>query len=482
MALGPRVRSAQVAGVRDLTSNRVLHGSIGRALFALAAPVIAGEALHIAFHLIDVVWVGRLGAWATAAVMTSMYSVWMALSLANLVCIGLAAHVSRAIGAGDRTHAGHVVAQAIWLALGLSFLIVLLGGAGAQLLFRIVGTDPQLSAAGTGYLRTLALGMPFSFLYLTAGAAMRACGNTRVPMIVTGTFVLANAVLAPFLIYGVGPFPRLGVPGSALATVCCMAGAVVVYGILLARRHPDLPFNARSLARPDPATLASLVRVGAPYCAIGTLFSIVYLWYSHVLAPFGDAAIAVLGIGNRLESITYLTADGFAVATSTFVGQNLGAGNARRAERGAWRAVRIMSAIGAGLGLVFLIVPDPLLSAFTRDPEVLRIGVAYLRILSICQIFTGLEGAIGGGFAGAGNTVPPMIVHVFFGIVRIPLATWAVFGLGLGLYGVAWTMSLTCILRGIVLALWFRRGRWKEQKLHGVRPLPPSEEPEPTGV
>lgn len=461
----------------------VLTGSIGRALFVLAGPVILAEALHTLFHIVDVAWVGPLGAWATGAIVTSMFSLWMAFSLANLVTTGLAAHVSRAIGAGDRARAGHAVAQALWLCLILSVPVMILGVPGARLLFRILGTDARVTEAGTGYLQVIVLGMPFSFLYLTAGAVMRACGNTLTPMKVTASSVAANVVLAPLLIYGPGPFPRLGVPGSAIATVISMAGAVAAYAVLFLRRHPDLPINVASLRRLDGAMLGSLARVGVPYCLIGMLYSVVYLFYAKIAAHSGDAALAVLGIGNRLESITYLTAEGFAVATSTFVGQNLGARNPPRAEQGAWRAMRIMSGLGALIGVAFLVVPSLMLRAFTSDTTALELGVPYLRILAICQIFTGLEGAVGGGFVGAGDTVPPMLIHVAFALVRFPLAAWAGLQLGFGIYGIAWTMSLTCILRGVLLALWFRRGKWKEKKLPGsLRPFPSPEEPETTMI
>lgn len=465
------------------TRSDVLTGSIGKALFVLAGPVILAEALHTLFHIVDVAWVGPLGAWATGAIVTSMFSLWMAFSLVNLVTTGLAAHVSRAIGAGDRKHAGHAVAQALWLCLILSVPVMILGVPGARLLFQILGTDARVSQAGTEYLQIIVLGMPFSFLYLTAGAVMRACGNTMTPMKITASSVAANVVLAPLFIYGPGPFPQLGVPGSAIATVISMAGAVAAYAVLLLRRHPDLPISGPSLRRLDGAMLGSLARVGVPYCLIGMLYSIVYLFYAKIAAHSGDAALAILGIGNRLESITYLTAEGFAVATSTFVGQNLGAKNPARAEQGAWRAMRIMSALGAVIGLAFLVAPGLLLRCFTSDPEALALGVPYLRILAICQIFTGLEGAVGGGFVGAGDTVPPMLIHVGFALVRFPLGAWAGLQLGYGIYGIAWTMSLTCILRGVLLAFWFRRGKWKAKKLPGsLRPFPSPEEPETTMI
>lgn len=444
---------------------KVLHGPVVPTILALAGPVIAGEAIHTAFHMVDMAWVGPLGAWATGAIATSMFTLWLGFACANMVCTGLVAHVSRAIGAGDRTLAGRAVAQGLLLALGLGCVMAVAGALGASHLFALVGTDPRTSAAGAAYLRTVLLGSPAAFLYLACGAVMRACGNTRTPLYVTASALAGNALLAPFLIFGWGPFPELSVMGSGVATVICMAGAVVAYAALIARGHHDLPLHRASLRRPDPTTMLSIARVGAPVAAVSALFSLVYLWYAHLASSFGDAALAVLGIGNRLESLTYLSADGFAVATATFVGQNLGAGNPTRAEHGAWRATGIMTVGGGLLTLLFLAFPAQLLDVFTNDPAAIALGVPYMRVLGICQIFTALEGVLSGGFAGAGDTVPPMTVHVAFALLRLPLALWAVRDLGLGPVGIAWVISLTCIVRATILAAWFRRGHWKSRML-----------------
>ncbi|MFN7971857.1 MAG: MATE family efflux transporter [Acidobacteriota bacterium] len=452
------------------TDRSITRGAIGPVLLRLAGPVIAAEAIHTAFHLVDVAWVGPLGAWASGAIMTSMFTLWMAFSLGNLVTTGLTAHVSRAIGAGDRERAGHAVAQGFHLCVALALVVMAAGYAGAPRLFTLLGEAPRTAAAGTAYLRIITLGAPMSFLYLMGGSVMRACGNTVTPMIVTGSALALNAALAPFLIYGWAGAPRLGVAGSAVATIFCMALACAAYVVLALAGHPALPLSIASLRRLDGAMLGSLVKVGAPSTAIGALFSIVYLWYAKLAGPFGDAAVAVLGIGNRIESITYLTADGFAIAAATFVGQNLGGRDPLRAEKGAWLATGIMSAIGGALMALFLLAPGPLLDAFTNDAEVIRMGVPYLRILALCQVFTGLEGVIGGGFAGAGNTVPPMAIHVAFALLRIPMAAWAVGRLGLT--GIAWVISLTCIVRAMMLAFWFSRGAWKRRVLPGTETAP----------
>lgn len=465
-----------------MPSPDITRGPIGPTLVTLAWPVIAGEALHTAFHLVDIAWVGPLGAWATGAIMTSMFTLWIALALMNLVGVGLTAHVSRAIGSGRRERAGAVVAQALWLAMMLGLIVAAAGWSFSHALFRQLVEDEQVAQAGGDYLRIVSLGLPLTFVYGTAASAMRACGNTRMPLALGGLAVLANIALAPVFIYGIGPVPALGVAGSAIATVLCQAGAAAGFLVVALRRHPDLPIDTVSLRRPDMHEIASLARIGAPYFGVGALFSLVYLWYAHVASAFGAAALAILGIGNRLESITYLSADGFAVAASTFVGQNLGAKNPARAERGAWHAAGLMSAAAVVVGLAMFAFPLPLVGLFTRDPEVLLLAVPWMRVLALCQVFTALEGVIGGGFAGAGDTMPPMIVHVAVAIARVPLASAAAFGLGLGPMGIAWTMTLTCIVRACILAWWFRRGRWKSMELPGEKARLPAPEAVDAGV
>lgn len=457
----------------------ITTGPIRPALVRLAWPVIASEALHVAFHLVDIAWVRPLGSWATAAIMTSMFTLWTAFAVANLVGTGLTAHAARAIGAGDRERAGRAHAQAILLALALSVIVTTAGVVGAPFLFRALTDDPQVREAGIAYLRTFSFGMPFLFLHAALQAALRACGNTRLVLAVDGLAVVGNMILAPFLIFGWGPFPAWGVQGSAVATVACMAGSTLVLLRMAWRGHPDMPLAVKDLLAPNLGAMLALARVGAPHAAIGALFSLVYLWYAKLAGAEGAAALAVLGIGNRLESLTYLSADGFGVASATFVGQNLGARNPERAEQGAWQAARIMTGIGLVVTLLMLAVPGLLLQPFTTDPAALAVGETYIRILALCQLFTAIEGAIGGAFAGAGDTVPPMLIHVGFAILRIPLASAAVPFLG-GLMAVGWTMTLTCIVRGSLMALWFRRGRWKTRELKGfgATPLPSPEAPD----
>jgi len=472
--------SAEAIPVRSF--DYITKGPVGQAVVRLAWPVVLAEALHTLFHIVDIAWVGRLGAWATAAIASSMFALWTVFAVANLVATGLTAQVSRSLGAGDRERAGHANAQAMLFAFGLGCIVALLCWLLAGRLFVALGATPAVARAGGRFLTIYGAGAPFSFLYTTSSAAMRASGDTRTPMIITASALAANAALDPLLIYGWGPFPRWEVAGAACATVLCQTAAAAAFLTLASRRHPAFPLEPRSLLRLDARVIGLQARIGAPYCLVGTLFSLNYLLFSAVAARFGDAALAVIGISNRLESITYLAADGFAVAAATLVGQNLGASRPERAERGAWLATATVSAAAAGLTLILLLFPRELFRIFTPDPAVIGLGAGYLRILALCQVATAVEGVLGGVFAGAGDTVPPMTIHLLFGAARPGLAYALAVGLGLGLTGIALTISITCILRAALLLAIFLRGGWKRHRLPGwiPPPLPAEDAPDLT--
>jgi putative MATE family efflux protein len=443
-----------------MTTRSITEGPIFGTVLRLAWPVIVGEALHTAFHITDTAWVSGLGTDATAALTTSMFVVWVQLALAALVNTGLTAHVSQNVGAGNPAAAGQVATQGAHLAFLLGIVLAGVGWLGAPWIFQRIGAPAGVREQAVEYVRVLSLGSPAAFLYLSSAATMRATGDTRTPLRITAVSVVANAALTPFFVYVL----HMGVTGAAAATVICELGATIAFARLALRGHPALPFDRATLGRFDWRAIGSLARVGTPYCVVISLFSIVYLVFSWLAATFGAVAMAVVGIGNRLESLCYLTADGFAAAAATMVGQNLGAGNVARARRSAWHATGAMSVAAAVLTILFVAIPEPLMALFTRDPAVIAQGAVYLRILAVCQIATGVEGVLAGGFAGAGDTVPPLVIHAAISIVRIPLAWWLAIQMKMGLEGVAWTISGTCVLRGAVIALLFLRGGWARRR------------------
>lgn len=443
----------------------LIEGSIPAAVFKLAWPVAISMGLHTAFHVVNLMWIGRLGASALAAVSTAYFATWLIYALTDLVSFGVTAFVSRRIGERRPELAGEATAHALGIALVLYVLVATTWLLGATPLFRVLGTAPEVGHEGIRYLRLFAAGSLPAFIAFTLEASLRASGDTRTPMRVMLMAVGLNIVLDPLLIFGIGPLPRLGVAGAVLATVISMTLAAVTLVRYFASPRRPFAIPWRRVLESDRALVLSIVRVGAPPAFAGALFSVVYLFLSAFAARMGTVTVAALGIGNRLESLTFLTAGGFEVAASTLVGQALGAGIPRRAERSAWTAAGLMACCATLIGVAMLLASRPLASLFTDDPEVVEETVRFLRILAPCQIFMGIEIPLMGAFTGAGNTMPPTLISVPISILRIPMAWVLSQTLGWGPAGIWWTVSTTCCLRGALMAWWFRRNRWMRGRI-----------------
>ncbi len=441
------------------------RGPLVRALLRLAVPIVIMQSCHTAFHLVNVMWVGRLGADATAAITTSFFFLWTLYAFADITGVGTTATVSRHVGAGDRAAAGYASAQGALLATLIGLTLTVVGLLTVGPLFRLIGAAPHVQGIAIGYLRITLCGAAISMLYVWAESTMRAAGDTRTPLIVVAGCLGLNALLDPLLIFGLGPVPAFGVQGAAWATVLSQTVAVVWFAALAWRRHPAFPLDFAALSRFAPRYAFALGRIGVPYALIGILFSAVYLFFAHVAARFGTPAVAVVGVSNRIESVTYLVAVGFGLACEAMVGQNLGASRADRASRAAWISAGLMAAFGAVGMVVMWLAPAALLSVFTSDPEVIRMGVPYLWILALNQVFTGIELVLNGAFSGAGDTLPPMLISTSISALRVPLAWWFAVTLGFGLPGLAWVITITCVARTVFLALWFRRGAWRTKAL-----------------
>jgi putative MATE family efflux protein len=329
-------------------------------------------------------------------------------------------------------------------------------------LFALLFDDPAIQSMGATYLSLLALLTPVLFLVFTFEAIFRACGDTRTPMLVLGAGSILNLVLDPFLILGWGPFPRLEVKGAVLALVISETLVLLAYAVLAARGRVPIPVEWRRLpASFDPAFGSRIVSIGIPHAVTGTLFSVIYLFLSRITGTFGTIPLAALGVVNRLESLNYLTSVAMGMGVAAMVGQNLGGGRIDRAEKAAHRGAMIITAVTGAMTVIFLVWPGPIVNLFIPGEEAARVGGLFLRIVALSQIFMGWEIVYGGAFTGAGNTIPPMVAAVVTSALRVPMAIILSRPEHFGAAGVWWTVTLTCIARGLAIAGWFRLGRWK---------------------
>jgi putative MATE family efflux protein len=411
-------------------------------------------ACHFSFNLIDSIWVGRLiGPAALAAVSTAGFYIWVALSLGEMVEIGLIAVAARRHGESNPEQAARAAAAAVAYALLAGLLVSLAGWALMDTMFRVMRVPAEVATLGHAYLSTWLLGGPLVFGFFALEATFRAAGDTRTPFLMLAGSVCVSILLDPFLIIGLGPFPRLGVEGAALASVMVRGGGFLV-GLVIALRRGLLRIEA-----PDWRSLPTIIRIGAPLSLAGVLLSLIYMWLTRFTSRFGTAALAALGVGHKMEGLGFIAISGFSLAASALVGQNLGARQEARAKEAVRLTVGYCLVVTVTTAVAFLLVPQRLVGLFTRDPQVIQDGVLYLRVISAAQIGQSFELILEGALAGAGYTFWPQIVSTTLTTLRIPLAAW--WSRAFGLLGIWLALSVTAISRGVAMILFWRGGRWR---------------------
>ena len=447
-----------------------LTDPVPRALFRLAVPILASHLLRLSYQWVDAFWVRGLGVDATAAVTTSVFFLWTFQALNDMVLVGTVAFVAQLLGAGQIQRAGYASYLGLRASVGVGVLGIAVGLFLARPLFGLLTADPGALEQGSTYLRIIMLGSPLFLFSLTAESVMRAAGDARTPLAVDAVAVGLNLALDPLLIYGFAFVPGLGVAGAAIATVTAQGVAALTYAWLAWRRHPSLPLSRT--APGAPLRMRAVLRVGMPAAAIAALFSVVYVAFGASAGRFGPASLAVIGMVQRLESIEFLVALAIGLAGSTMVGQNLGAGRPDRAVLSIKTGMRWITIFAGVSAIVMIAFPSFLLSLFTADPEAIRLGVPYLRIVALCTVMNGLEIVVAESVLGSGHTMAVSVIFTVFSLIRLPLAFIVPAWGDLGVVGIAWVIAVTCVLRSIFILGWAARGTWKSG-LAGSVPLGP---------
>ena len=421
---------------------------------------MVGESI---FAVVDAFFISRLG----PAALASAGLTETALDLVYAVAIGFSfavtAVVSRRCGEKDRRGAARTAVQAIGLGVVVS---VVLGGLGVWFagdILRLMGAEAETVAVGTTHARIMYAGMATILLLFLNNAILRGAGDAQAAMRALWLSNGINIVLDPLLIFGIGPFPELGLPGAAVATTIGR-GTGVLYQFHVLTRGARLRIRRADIARDWPV-LKNLGRVSVG--GIGQMLADMLPWILliRIISSFGTIAVAGWVIAIRIALFVILPCWGLSNAASTLVGQNLGAGKPERAERAVWiTAGWNMLFMGAVTGLFVGFAPR-LAGIFTTDPEVLAIAAAALRIVAYGYVLYALGMVMRQAFNGAGDTrTPTWIDLICFWAIEIPLA-WMLSRTGLGVEGAFWAVAMAYSLSAIVSWLWFRRGKWK---LHQV--------------
>lgn len=446
----------------------LLEGPIFPALTKLALPIMATGLVQMAYNMIDMIWIGRMGSAAVAAVGAAGMFMWLSNSLTTLAKTGGQIKVGHMLGAGEEERAVQFATSSFQLAVvfALAYSAVMLLFTGQMISFFKLNS-PQVVADAETYLRIVSLGIVFSFLNQIFTGIMTAMGNSQTTFTATTAGLVINIVLDPILIFGVGPIPAMGVAGAALATV--FAQAVVTVLFLIAGMKDNVIFrHVRLFSKPDWSSIKVILGLGLPTALQNMVFTGISMIIARLIAGWGDAAVAVQKVGSQIESISWMTADGFAAAVNSFVAQNHGANNEKRVYKGYATAMGVVLLWGFFCTCVLTFVPGPIFQIFIPEAEVLPMGVNYLKILALSQLLMCVEITTAGAFQGLGRTMPPSVVGIVFTAARIPMAM-VLMSTAMGLNGVWWSITISSNLKGLVLFIWFmifvyrRRKKMAEQ-------------------
>jgi putative MATE family efflux protein len=458
LPVGPHEGLAPVAVTNEWEAAHLIADPLPRTIARVALPAVASSLLMTLFFSVDTYWIGtRVGASALAAASTAVFWIWLLVSIAEMVSVGLTAVASRRYGEGRGAEAARIAGDALMLALVLGAVCGATGLALLPHLFAVMHTPPEVTALGVRYLGTYLFGAPLIFGFFAVDAAFRAAGDTRTSFLLLSASVAVTLVLDPVLIVGWGPIPPLGVSGAAIATVSTRAVAFALGVAIVGRR------GVLKIGRPDWRTLAAVARVGLPTAVTGVVFSLIYVLVTRTATQFGTPALAALGIGHRVESWLFMIGVGFGAATAAIVGQNLGAGRTDRAARAGWLSVGFCSVFGVVACALELAAPRWFASIFSHDPAVIAEAATYLRIAAVSQLGICAEIVLEGALGGAGYTLAPMLTSTLVTASRIPLAAWAAARYGSA--GLWWTIALTALGRAIGMVAIWRSGRWKRSSV-----------------
>jgi len=446
-------------------SNDLTRGKIFTSILFLALPIMGTSFVQMAYNLTDMIWIGKLGSDATAAVGTAGFYMWFAMGLIFLCRIGAEVLVSQSVGRKDLVATKKIVQNVLQMVLVfalISMTIVLLFKTELIAFFNI--RETHVVEAATTYLSIVALGFVFTFLNPIFTAIFNGYGKSGVPFAINTIGLVFNIVFDPLLIFGVGPFPKLGVAGAAIATVLAQLVVTVVF-IIYIKSNKDIHMfeGLHIFNKPDFTKVKEIAKIGLPAGVQSILFTLIAMFIARIIADWGAVAIAVQKVGSQIESVSWMTASGFATATSTFVGQNYGAKRYDRIKQGYRISLIIMAIIGFITTALILTFPSQIFKIFIDEPVALKEGIIYLKILGFSQLFMCIEIVTNGAFNGLGKTMYPAVNSIIFNALRIPLAL-ILSATALSLSGVWWSITISSILKGMIIVLLFVTGLSKVKK------------------
>lgn len=427
-------------------------GSIAGALLSLSFPIILTNLIQTAYGMIDMIWIGKLGSGAVAAIGTSSFFINLALAIFTLIVIGTGVKLSHSMGEGKEDTRKTYINNGLILSFILATVYILF-----LLVFKdsLIGfyelNDIEVETMAKSYLVVSGIGIIFMYFNSLLTTIFNSYGNSKMPFRANAIGFLFNIVLDPILIFGFGVFEGLGVTGAALATLFSRGIVFLVFLKYSKGIFKEL-FNDFRI-RWNEAFL--VIKLGLPIAAQRVTFTLISITIAKIVADFGATAIAVQKVGVQIESISYITIGGLQGAIAAYTGQNFGMNKLKRIKEGYIRGLAMTVLFGLTISVIFIVFPKEIFGIFLNSPEALEMGANYMRILGLSQVFMCMELFTVGAFNGIGKTFIPPIISIVFSALRIPfaiiLSNQALFGLD----GIWLSISVSSVFKGVILVILF---------------------------
>lgn len=428
----------------------LLKGPIFLTLMKLALPIMGTSLIQMAYNLTDMIWIGRLGANAVAAVGSAGMYMWLSNGISTLAKMGGQVCVGQAIGANHKKEATSYASSTLQLGIvfGIIYgIITVLFHSQMIGFFHLTSSDVIKNAEI--YLIITCGFVVINFINQIFTSLMTAIGNSHHPFIATTIGLVINIILDPLLIFGL----NMGVMGAALATVVAQ-GIVMGMMIYYARKDKVLFDEVHIKYKNSFVIFQKIIKIGLPTGIQSMCFTFISMIIARFIAGYGDVAIAVQKVGSQIESISWMSAEGFGNALNAFVAQNYGAKSIERVKKGTFSALKTCIIWGVFTTLVLLIFPQVIFQIFISEKDVIPLGVDYLQILAFSQLFMCIESTLAGALNGLGKTFIPSFVSITLTAARIPLVM-ILSSTFLAMNGIWWAISISSIAKGIVIGICF---------------------------
>jgi len=447
-------------------SSQLLEGPILKSLVILSVPIVLANVLQAAYQLTDAFWVGRLGGAAVASVSVSFPIIFLSIAVGAGLAVAGSTLIAQYVGAKKVDMVNHVAAQTLLMVAITSVVLGAIGYFLTPTLLHLMGVAPDVYAHALGFMRVSFIGLVFTFGFAMFQSIMRGIGQVTMPMyIVLGT-VLLNFILDPLLIFGYGSFSGHGVMGAALATLGTQGAAALIGLTILFKGKYQIHLKLLDF-KPDFSFIKKAFLLGFPASIEQSARALGITIMTFLIASFGTLTVASYGVGSNILQFVLIPALGLSMSISVLVGQNIGAGNIKRASEIA-RLGAIISFIGLTIiGMIIFIFASPLIAFFVpNDAVIIATGATFVRIMSLTFGFMGIQLALSGVFRASGNMFVTMTIALISQwVLRFPLAYILSKYTSLGINGLWWSFPISNILTAIIAMAWYAKGSWKNKRL-----------------